>query len=51
MFGEERFIDLVLKGARKPEQEIVSRVLDAIRQWTGSDELQDDITLLLVRRV
>ncbi len=51
MFGEERFIDLISKGAQKGEQEIISRVLDAIRQWTGSDELQDDITLLLVRRV
>ena len=51
MFGEERFIDLISKGAQRGEQEIISRVLDAIRQWTGSDELQDDITLLLVRRV
>jgi sigma-B regulation protein RsbU (phosphoserine phosphatase) len=51
MFGEERFIDLIAKSAKKNEQEIVDRVLDAIRQWTGSDELQDDITLLLVRRV
>ncbi|MEO5925469.1 MAG: SpoIIE family protein phosphatase [Bryobacteraceae bacterium] len=51
MFGEERFIDLVARNSQKTEQEIVDRVLDEIRQWTGSDELQDDITLLLVRRV
>jgi sigma-B regulation protein RsbU (phosphoserine phosphatase) len=51
MFGEDRFIDLLVKNAHRSEQDIVDLVLDAIRQWTGSDELQDDITLLLVRRV
>ena len=27
------------------------RAVEAVRQWTGSDELQDDITLLIARRV
>lgn len=50
MFGEARLIDLLTKNAHRGEQEIIALVLDAIRQWTGSDELQDDITLMLARR-
>jgi hypothetical protein len=26
-------------------------VMDSVREWTGSPELQDDMTLLLVRRI
>jgi hypothetical protein len=26
-------------------------VIESVRAWTGSDELQDDMTLLLARRV
>lgn len=51
MFGEERFIDLLTKNAYRDEQRIVDLVLDAVRQWTGSHEMQDDITLLIARRV
>jgi sigma-B regulation protein RsbU (phosphoserine phosphatase) len=51
MFGEERLIDLLLKNAHRSEQQVVDLVLEAIRHWTGSDELQDDITLMVVRRL
>ncbi len=51
MFGEERFLDLVARNAHLGEDEIVSAVIESVRQWTGSDELQDDMTLLLARRV
>jgi sigma-B regulation protein RsbU (phosphoserine phosphatase) len=52
MFGEERLIELLRTNAHKTEQQIADIVLDAIRQWTGQqDELQDDITLMLVRRL
>lgn len=50
MFGEERLIDLVVRNVEKPDAEIISTVLDCVKEWTGSDELQDDMTLLLVRR-
>jgi serine phosphatase RsbU (regulator of sigma subunit) len=30
---------------------IVTAITDAVRQWTGSDELQDDMTLLLMRQL
>jgi hypothetical protein len=29
----------------------VRTVIESVRAWTGSDELQDDMTLLLARRV
>ena len=51
MFGEERLIDLVVKNAHLDDQEIIRIVAAAVHQWTGSDELQDDMTLLLVRRL
>jgi sigma-B regulation protein RsbU (phosphoserine phosphatase) len=51
MFGEDRFIELLRKNAHRDEQQIVDLVVEAVRQWTGSEELQDDITLLLARRV
>ncbi|MFM2124909.1 MAG: hypothetical protein RL328_1360, partial [Acidobacteriota bacterium] len=44
MFGEDRLIDLLVKNAHRDEQDIVHLIVDAVRQWTGSEELQDDIT-------
>ena len=51
MFGEERLMELLLRNAQRPEEEIIQLVLDSVKQWTGSGELQDDMTLLLARRV
>lgn len=51
MFGEERLIDLLERNGHLDEDEIIRIVLDAVRQWTASEELQDDMTLLLARRV
>jgi sigma-B regulation protein RsbU (phosphoserine phosphatase) len=51
MFGEERLIDLVVRNAHLPEAEIAALIVEAVRQWTSSEELQDDMTLLLARRV
>src|SRR5262249_8238449 len=51
MFGEERFADLMAQNAERGEEEIIQTLLAALRQWTGSDELQDDLTLLLARRI
>jgi sigma-B regulation protein RsbU (phosphoserine phosphatase) len=50
MFGEDRLRDLVAKSAHLEDDEIIRIVATAVHQWTGSDELQDDMTLLLVRR-
>ncbi|HYI92395.1 MAG TPA: SpoIIE family protein phosphatase [Bryobacteraceae bacterium] len=51
MFGEERLIELLVRNADRDEADIVSSVIDAVREWTGSDELQDDMTLLLLRQL
>jgi len=51
MFGEERLMELLLRNSQRPEEDIIQLVLDSVRQWTGSEELQDDMTLLLARRV
>lgn len=50
MFGEERLIDMVIRNAHRSEDQIVAAVIEAVEQWTGSPELQDDMTLLLARR-
>jgi len=51
MFGEERLIELLLKKADSESEEIVRSVTEAVRHWTGSADLQDDMTLLLARRL
>lgn len=51
MFGEERLFDLLTRHAERDESRIIEIVLDSVRDWTGSDELQDDMTLLLARRL
>jgi phosphoserine phosphatase RsbU/P len=51
MFGEDRLVDLVVRNAHRSETEIVDIVLESVHQWTASEELQDDMTLLLARRL
>jgi sigma-B regulation protein RsbU (phosphoserine phosphatase) len=51
MFGEERFLDLLARNAHLDEHEIMRTVIESVRAWTGSEELQDDMTLLLARRL
>jgi sigma-B regulation protein RsbU (phosphoserine phosphatase) len=51
MFGEERLLETITRNAHRPEGEIIGIVTEAVQQWTGSPELQDDMTLLLARRL
>jgi sigma-B regulation protein RsbU (phosphoserine phosphatase) len=51
MFGENRLIDLVARNSHRSEEEIIEMVIDSVRQWTASEELQDDMTILMARRV
>jgi phosphoserine phosphatase RsbU/P len=51
MFGEQRLEDLLLRHAREDSAEIISRAMEAVVQWTGSSELQDDMTMLIARRI
>jgi sigma-B regulation protein RsbU (phosphoserine phosphatase) len=51
MFGEQRLIDLVQKHTHRDGQEIAQLIIDAVRSWTATPELHDDMTLLLAREV
>jgi sigma-B regulation protein RsbU (phosphoserine phosphatase) len=51
MFGEERLQEMLVNNADRDGEEIVAMIADAVRRWTGSPELQDDMTLLVARKV
>jgi sigma-B regulation protein RsbU (phosphoserine phosphatase) len=51
MFGEERLTDLLLRYTRTDSSEIIARAMEAVVQWTGSSELQDDMTMVVARRI
>ncbi len=49
MFGEERMVALVRKHQRQDPLFIIHAVMEAVKSWTGTPELQDDMTLLIAR--
>ena len=51
MFGEDRLKDLVIKYARADSAEMIARTMESVVQWTGAGELQDDMTMVVVRRI
>ena len=51
MFGEDRLQELLQRHAQADSGEIITRAMEAVVQWTGSSELQDDMTMLVARRV
>jgi sigma-B regulation protein RsbU (phosphoserine phosphatase) len=50
-FGEDRLKDLLVKHGGEASNEIIARVMESVEQWTTSSELQDDMTMLVVRRL
>ena len=50
-FGVTRLTELLIKHQKLEAQEIVTRVMDAVRNWTSAPELPDDMTLVLARRI
>jgi sigma-B regulation protein RsbU (phosphoserine phosphatase) len=50
MFGEERLIEILIKHQKAEPQEIFERTMEAVREWTGTPGLQDDMTMLIARR-
>ena len=46
----KRGAELVVKHAGSESSAIIGAVMESVQQWTGSPELQDDMTLLLARR-
>jgi sigma-B regulation protein RsbU (phosphoserine phosphatase) len=51
MFGEDRLQDMLLKFAKADSSELIARVMEAVDQWTGGGELQDDMTMVVARRI
>ena len=49
-YGEERMIDLVSKNASMGDRQIIEILMDSVRQWTGTPELFDDMTVVLARK-
>lgn len=49
MFGEERLVDLVKHCAHEADNVIITKVIEAVRHWHPSEELPDDMTLLIAR--
>ena len=51
MFGEDRLKDLVSKYAHADSSELIARTMEAVNVWTGAGELQDDMTMVVARRI
>jgi sigma-B regulation protein RsbU (phosphoserine phosphatase) len=51
MFGEERLMELLLRQGARGDREMLEEIARAVERWTGSPELQDDLTLLAARRL
>jgi sigma-B regulation protein RsbU (phosphoserine phosphatase) len=51
MFGEDRLKDLLIKYAKADSGELIARTMEAVVQWTGAGELQDDMTMVVARRI
>ena len=50
-FGERRLTELLIRNARRPLEEVVAVVTEAASAWGNGAEQQDDMTLLLLRRL
>ena len=49
MFGEQRLTEMMIKNAHQDSLSIIRMVMEAVKNWTGTPELQDDMTLLVAR--
>jgi sigma-B regulation protein RsbU (phosphoserine phosphatase) len=49
-FGTDRMMEMVVKYQSETSEEIIARIMEAVPHWTGSDELSDDMTVVLARR-
>jgi phosphoserine phosphatase RsbU/P len=50
-YGEDRLVELLIQNADKDAAEIAALVVADVTRWTGDSELQDDMTLLLARKL
>ncbi len=48
-FGVDRLVETIVKNHKLEGMELMSCVMDAVRNWTTAPELPDDMTLVLAR--
>lgn len=49
-FGEERAVDFVRRERNRPAAEIIDRLLDEAKRFSKAESLQDDMTVVAVKR-
>ena len=49
-FGEERLLQVVRRAQSVSAQTLMEEIYRSVSDWTGSPELQDDMTMLVARR-
>ncbi len=50
-FGEARVLDVARRALNSPPQIMVEEICRSLADWTGSPDLQDDVTLLVAKAV
>jgi sigma-B regulation protein RsbU (phosphoserine phosphatase) len=50
-FGEERLLEVVQRALLSPPAVLVEEIYRSVGDWTGTPELQDDMTLLVAKAV
>jgi sigma-B regulation protein RsbU (phosphoserine phosphatase) len=50
-FGEIRLAELLVQNANQPFAELTRLIAAAVRDWSATPEQQDDMTLLMLRRI
>lgn len=48
-FGEERLLDVLRESINAPPEVLTEQIYQTLMDWTGSSELQDDMTMLYLK--
>lgn len=51
MFGEERLVGVLQFNCERDAAEVTAAVVEAVQKWTSSSELQDDVTIVVARKL
>jgi sigma-B regulation protein RsbU (phosphoserine phosphatase) len=50
-FGEGRLIELLKRDSKRPLEEIIQNIMNAVGNWAHDPSMRDDITILLARKL
>ena len=50
-FGEERLMELLRESEHASAKDLIERVMNDVIAWTGKETLQDDMTMLVMRKL